>query len=278
MAVVAPPPTRLKKGNLLVPRERSSTPPARSKPSRRPRSCGSSDESREVPIEGFASKRAREGQLLDGLPAGDRKALLACSTPRSFEPNDTLFVQGERHVNNFLICSGLVRTYYTSMTGKEITLAYWSVDDLVGGPDFFDEATQHIWSARVVEKSEVLAIRGSDLAELTSLRPKIARYVIDSLTFKLRWVCSLLQALGTGSVSFRLAYLLVRLAEMYGIPDRDGTVIQYHFSQEDLGNMVGATRQWVSTTLRAFQRDGIVANRNRRIVIRDLSTLRRMAG
>lgn len=254
------------------------TPPRKSGTRSRPGAEAGCEDPRKRSAAGSTAHVAPADPLLDGLPAGDRSALLECSIARVFVPGDTLFVQGERHVSNFLIRSGLVRTYYTSATGKEITLAYWSVNDLVGGPDFFNESTLHIWSAKAVEKTEVLAIRGNDLEELTGTRPKIARYVIDSLTFKLQWVCSLLQALGTRSVSLRLAYLLVKLAEMYGIPDREGIVIQHHFSQEDLANMVGATRQWVSTTLRQFQREGILVNRNRRLIISDISALRRMAG
>jgi CRP/FNR family transcriptional regulator len=45
-------------------------------------------------------------------------------------------------------------------------------------------------------------------------------------------------------------------------------------SHEDLGKMIGTTRESVSRTLAAWRRHGIVANRGRRLLIRKLQVLR----
>jgi CRP-like cAMP-binding protein len=129
-----------------------------------------------------------------------------------------------------------------------------------------------------VEDTVLWVLAAEDLESLVHTRPLIARFIIDSMTVKLFWVSSLLQAFGTQSVFLRLAHLMLKLAEVYGVPTRTGIAIRHHFTQEDLANMVGATRQWVSTTLRHFQRDNIVICRKRYLEIQNIDLLRRLVG
>jgi CRP-like cAMP-binding protein len=212
------------------------------------------------------------------LPPEDRARLLAASTHRRFPKGSTVFAQGNPHTTTFVVESGLVRTYYTSATGKEVTMAYWSDGDLLGGPNFLTAETNHVWSARAVEDATIWCIAAEELERLVNSRPLIARFIIDSMTVKLFWVSGLLQGFGTQSVFLRLAHLLLKLAEMYGEPTRNGIAIRYHFTQEDLANLVGATRQWVSTTMRHFQRDGIIYCDKRRLEIHNVELLRRIVG
>lgn len=212
------------------------------------------------------------------LPVAEKEMLLSKGNRRRFAKGAPIFAQGQRHVASFVVESGLVRTYYTSSTGKEVTMSYWSEGDLIGGPNFLTADTAHVWSAQAVEDTVLWVIAAEDLERLVHTRPLIARFIIDSMTVKLFWVSSLLQAFGTQSVFLRLAHLMLKLAEVYGVPTRTGIAIRHHFTQEDLANMVGATRQWVSTTLRHFQRDNIVICRKRYLEILNIELLRRLVG
>jgi CRP/FNR family cyclic AMP-dependent transcriptional regulator len=212
------------------------------------------------------------------LPPEEKAALLAACTRKRVAKGSTVFTQGTLHTTTFIVERGLVRTYYTSSTGKEVTMAYWSDGDLIGGPNVLTADTMHVWSARAVEDAEVWCIAAHDLELLVGTRPAIARFVIDSLTLKLFWLSALLQAFGTQSVFLRLAHLLLKLADLYGTPTRNGIAIRHYFTQEDLANMVGATRQWVSTTLRHFQNDGIVRCGKRQLEIVNVEVLRRIVG
>lgn len=207
------------------------------------------------------------------LSENEKASFLAQCSERHVPHNKTIFYQGHKHTT-FLIKEGLVRTFYVSPSGKEITLAYWSEGDLIGGPYFFDDQRKNIWSAKAVGNCIVLAIEGAKLQRLAMRMPAVASFVMDSLSFKLHWVSLLLQTLGTEFVHCRLATLLLRLSELYGDPCEDAIVIRYNFTQGDLGAMVGATRQWVSMSLGHLQRDGIVRLHKRRLYILDLERLK----
>src|SRR6267142_1076383 len=98
------------------------------------------------------------------LPQSD-----ASSAPKQqdFDAGAHLFSQGEPYTESYLICSGIVRTYYVSPTGKEITIAYWSEGALVGGPNIFYENRPHIWSAQGATQVVTQGIRGRGLEELS---------------------------------------------------------------------------------------------------------------
>jgi len=222
--------------------------------------------------------RSAVGQpaLLEQLSGDDRQRFLDRCTELSFKPRDTIFSQHLATTATFVIMEGLVRTYYLSPVGREVTMAFWSTGDLIGGPAFFGERPRHIWSAQAIGPTRVLAISTKALKQLAQEVPAVALGIIDALSFKLHWVSLMLQTMGTESVTQRLATLLLRLSETYGEPAQEGISIRYPFSQADLASMVGATRPWVSTMFGRLQKEGIVAMRSRHIVIIRLAKLKEM--
>jgi CRP/FNR family cyclic AMP-dependent transcriptional regulator len=224
----------------------------------------------------MGSPRSALGQpaLLDQLSREDRRRFLDRCTELNFRPRDPIFSQNLPTSAAFVIVDGLIRTYYLSPAGREVTMAFWSSGHLIGGPAFFGERPTHIWSAQAIEPTSVLAISSSALKQLATDLPAVAMAIIDALSFKLHWVSLMLQTMGTESVTQRLATLLLRLSETYGNRTADGIEIRYPFSQADLASMVGASRPWVSTMFGRLQKQGIIAMRNRRIVIVRLAQLR----
>lgn len=215
-----------------------------------------------------------QGDILARLEPASRAELERRCTARRVSAGTVLFAQGEPHTETFFLQNGLVRTFYLSPSGKEITLAFWSAGDLIGGPDFFGDSP-HIWSARCVKDTSLLAVAGPELRALTRAHPDLCECVVDALAFKTHWLSVLLQSLTTECVTDRLAHQLVLLCSIYGVEDKDGIAIRHEFTQEDLAGMVGATRQWVSMVLNQLQRAGLIRVRNRHLVIRDPDALMR---
>src|SRR5262249_42901341 len=81
------------------------------------------------------------------------------------------------------------------------------------------------------------------------------------LSFKGKCYSALVQMLGTRSVTDRLAHLLLHLVDAYGIKVPDGILIGAAFTHADLAHMVGATRQWVTISLKRLQEQGVVVCR-----------------
>jgi CRP-like cAMP-binding protein len=195
--------------------------------------------------------------LLGRLSEAARARVLAAGRPRALERGETLFRQGDPHTGIFLVESGLIRVFYTAPSAREITLAYWYPGNFVGGPEVFGGG-HHVWSGVAARRSSVLALAGPELKRLIGQLPELGIGVIEGLVFKGKCYSALAQMLGTRSVTERLAMLLNSLCEIYGIEEADGIFIGAAFTHEDLAHMVGATRQWVTMTLKRFQDQGVL--------------------
>jgi CRP-like cAMP-binding protein len=213
----------------------------------------------------------RQPNLLAELGTSDRQLVLSLARRRHVDPGGVVFGHGDLHDAIYLIESGLVRTFYSSPSGREITLAYWTAGNLVGAPQVFGGGT-YLWSCKAVSRTDLLVLRGADVRALVERSPQMAVGLIEALAFKVRWLSGLVQVLGTQSVTGRLAFLLETLSDLHGVCESGGIAIDMPFTHEDLANMVGASRQWVTTALDRFQQQGIVRIRKRHLVIirRDL--------
>jgi CRP/FNR family cyclic AMP-dependent transcriptional regulator len=239
------------------------------------------------------SPRGRDGQALllveSQALVGGPSPLLAWLTPREREQvlsqgrrrvlnrGQTLFNQGAAHEGIYLIESGRIRVFYTAPAGREITLAYWHPGNFVGGPEVFGSGV-HLWSGVAAANSSVVQIPGKALRALVMQIPSLAIGLIEGLTFKGKCYSGLAQMLGTRSVTERLAHLLLHLVDTYGVEDSDGVLIGAAFTHADLAHMVGATRQWITISLKRLQDQGVITCRKSQIVVRRPDVLEEMRG
>jgi CRP-like cAMP-binding protein len=84
--------------------------------------------------------------------------------------------------------------------------------------------------------------------------------------------------LGTRSITERLAHLLLHLVDLYGVKTLDGMLIGAAFTHADLAHMVGATRQWVTISLKRLHDKHVLSVGKSKIVVRRLDVLQEMRG
>jgi CRP/FNR family cyclic AMP-dependent transcriptional regulator len=65
----------------------------------------------------------------------------------------------------------------------------------------------------------------------------------------------------------RLARVLLQLSEKYGEEVPAGTLITVRLTHEDLANLIGTSRETVTTQLNKFTRMGLVKRRARRLIV-----------
>ncbi len=215
--------------------------------------------------------------LFQALSEREQKEVMAHGTQRVVHRRQMLFVQGTPHDGIYLIQSGRVRVFYTAPSGREITLAYWHRGNFVGGPQVFGSGV-HLWSGIATTDCSVVHIPGKLLRRLVVQIPSLAIGIIEGLVFKGKCYSALAQMLGTRSVTERLAHLLLHLADIYGVPQHGAIVISTALSHADIAHMVGATRQWVTISLKRFEGKGIIASSKSKVVIYRLDKLAQLRG
>lgn len=200
--------------------------------------------------------------FLDALSSIAREQVIGSGRRIAVRPGEPVFTQGDPHTGIFLIESGRVRVFYTGPSGREVTLAYWTPGNFIGGPSLHHGGA-HQWSGVAIEPVEVIALSSKMLKTLMEDIPGFAICLIEGLEAKGRCYTAMAQMLGTRSVIERLAQLLLNLGELYGRPDSGAIAIPDMISHDEIAALVGSTRQWVTMMLKRFVAEHVVAYRGR---------------
>ena len=127
-------------------------------------------------------------------------------------------------------------------------------------------------------ETEVWSIEGRDLRALVEARPPLALEIIRGLNDRSRALRRRVNGLTFKEVPARLAEQLVMLAETHGERCPHGGEVDLRgVTQQDLADLVGASRSFVSTLINEMKRDGLLGNVGRTLCLRDQRALRRLA-
>ena len=210
------------------------------------------------------------------LPAVDRADLLSCASRRELNKGELIFKIGDPTTHVYVLESGRAKVYHPSPGGKEVLLWFCFPWELFGlaevGHGEHRQAT-----AQLCERSALLSIPSADFQDFVRTHPAAALLVIDLLSLRLRNLGNTLQQLVASDVTARVVTLLTRLSACYGIPADGEVCLDLDVTQQELADMVGATRQTVSSTLSMLRRSGAIHFKNRRIYIASEALLSSMA-
>lgn len=209
----------------------------------------------------------RQPSVFRRLTEDQRAIVLACAERRRIAKGAAVFAQGEPRASVFIIDRGIVRTFYTSPTGREFTLMYWQPGNLVGIPELLEEGIYR-WSGFAVTPTDVLAFKCTILRSLVVQMPELSLGLIEALEFKSKCSSMVIEMLSTMNVSERLSQALRNIAEVHGERTGEEIVLRAPFTHEALATMVGASRQWVTTELHNLEKRSILRIGRRRITIK----------
>jgi cAMP-binding proteins - catabolite gene activator and regulatory subunit of cAMP-dependent protein kinases len=214
--------------------------------------------------------------LLASLSEAEYARLRMVSPILDFSTGETVFRQGDHHEGIFVILAGRVRVYYGGPSGREITLAYWTPGNFIGGPEIFG-GSPHMWSGEAVRPTQVLHVHGPELRRQAERSPRLAMALIDAMVHKGKCFSALIHMLGTRSATERLAQLLVLMGDLEGRRLPEGIAISRDLTQDELAKMVGSSRQWIYSTLERFRKERLVELGSDRILILNEEVLRQYA-
>ena len=209
------------------------------------------------------------------LPDVDRAKLLSCASRRELNKGELIFKIGDPTTHVYVLESGRAKVYHPTPGGKEVLLWFCFPWELFGlaevGHGEHRQAT-----AQLCERSTLVSIPSEDFQDFVRTHPAAALLVIDLLSLRVRSLGNTLQQLVASDVTARVVTLLARLSASCGKPADGEVCLDLDVTQQELADMVGATRQTVSSTLSMLRRSGAIYFKNRRICITSEALLSRM--
>ena len=216
----------------------------------------------------------RRCYLFDG--ASDR-ALARLATEASEETARTgqaLFAVGDEADGLRIVTAGLVRVWINDADGKELTLTLLEPGDALGEIALLDGMPRSA-NATAQEVSRLLVLRRSSFQRVLGEEPALALHLVTLLCERLRRATGDIESLAFLDLRHRLARKLHDLAIAHATIDGNRARFTRKFSQMEIAQMLGVTREAVNKQLAALSGDGTVRIVAGRIEIDDLAALTR---
>jgi CRP-like cAMP-binding protein len=168
-----------------------------------------------------------------------------------------LFRKGDPGTHMVVVVRGRVKVCTHSEDGKELVLNLINPGEVVGEIALLDGADRTADAVTLVD-SDLLILERRDFIPFLHRHPDACMRLIAVLCERLRRTSELLEEALFLEGSSRLAKRLVHLAEIFGKPVSDGVKIGISLSQQQLGNMVGMSRESMNKQLKQWRQDGLV--------------------
>lgn len=214
--------------------------------------------------------------FLCSLPPSARKALAAITYMTSYPEGAILFTEQETPRGVFLVLRGRVKISMTSAEGKTVILRIAKNGEAVGLHAVVASAPCQA-TAETLELSQIAFARREAFLNFLREYPEAALQAAKQLGADYRMACEQVRALGLlHSAPRKLAGFLLEWAAS-GQPARDGLRAKLTLTHEEIGQMIGASRETVTRTLAGFKNQRLVMLKGSTLVIQNPTALQHFA-
>jgi CRP-like cAMP-binding protein len=184
----------------------------------------------------------------------------------------TLFKEGDAGDRLFVVVEGKLKLGTSSGDGRENLLSILGPGDMFGELSLFDPGPRTA-TATAVTDSRVLALANDQVIGWVTAHPQVSLQLLKRLARRLRRTNEVLADLVFADVPGRVAKAIMDLGERFGTKKEDGLHVNHELTQEELAQLVGASRETVNKALADFAGRGWVRLEPRAVVVLDYERL-----
>ena len=218
----------------------------------------------------------RRAPLFSTLDDEAAESLIATMTAAHLERGDILFHEGDQGDRLYVIGEGKIKLGRTSPDGRENLLAILGPGEMFGELSLFDPGPRTA-TATAVAETQVVSMGNDQLKDFLSTRPGAAAVLLAALARRLRRTNESLADLVFTDVPGRVAKALLDLSARFGRPVDEGVMVAHDLTQEELAQLVGASRETVNKALADFATRGWLRLEARAVLLLDVDRLQRRA-
>jgi CRP-like cAMP-binding protein len=217
-----------------------------------------------------------ETPLFAGIDPAERAGLLASTRVVRLRRGDVLFRQGDAGQTFFIIAAGKMKLGYRSADGRESLIAVLGPGEMIGELTLFDPGPRTA-TAVAVSDAELSALSHSQLTAWIEAHPQVATHLLTALAHRLRRTNEVVGDLVFCDVPGRVARMILDLSRRFGQQQDRGVYVRHDLTQEELAQLVGASRETVNKALSGFSQRGWIRVEGRALTVLDGERLRRRA-
>lgn len=214
----------------------------------------------------------RTAPLFSALDDESAASLRASMTLVKVPKGNTLFKEGDAGDRLFVVVEGKLKLGTSSIDGRENLLSILGPGDMFGELSLFDPGPRTATAAAVTD-ARVLALAHDQVIGLVTQHPQVSLELLARLAQRLRRTNEVLADLVFSDVPGRVAKALMDLGSRFGVQKDDGLHVNHDLTQEELAQLVGASRETVNKALADFAARSWVRLEPRAVVVLDYERL-----
>lgn len=194
----------------------------------------------------------------------------------SHRKGQILYYEGTRPLGIFCINGGVVKVYKTASNGKEQIIHLAQKGDFLGYAALLGEEN-YTNTAMIIEDAKICFIPRESFLNTLFSNSKFFKRITMALSHEIGVMEEKLTGATQKSIRERLAYLLLQLAQSYGIDGGESQRIDLVLSREEIAGMVGTATESVIRLLSEFKKDNLIELEGKRIIVKDKRGLARLS-
>lgn len=219
------------------------------------------------------------GRWFSSLSPSLRHDILRCAYVKRYKDSDLISARGDAPEEWIACAKGAVRVSSTSISGKQITLTYVEPGIWFGDVAIFD-GDRRTHDAYAHGQTSVLCVARADFKKILAAHVELYEAMLRLHARRIRQLYGLVEDLNTLPLRARLAKQLLHLARSYGVPclsEANEVRIGLQLAQEELAQLLGASRQRVNQELKAMEREEAIRVEPGGLVVRNRAVLLRIS-
>ena len=197
----------------------------------------------------------RSSPLFGGMDADSARSLIEQMTRIELNRGEVVFNEGDEGQAMYIIVKGKVKLARTARDGRENLLGLLGVGDMMGELSVFDPGPR-VSRAHAVEDSVVYELPKAVLDRWLDDHLEMSRHLLRALAQRIRRLSNSMADLVFSDVPGRVAKAILDLGHRFGRMERGHVTVRHGLTQEELAQLVGASRETVNKALAEFASRG----------------------
>jgi len=205
-------------------------------------------------------------RLFDDINPSEMQEMERITRMEEVKKRQPLYLPGDPSSNVYLLKQGRVKIANTAASGKEITFDILEPGEIFGELDALEDSPRST-SAEALDDALICVIPRKDFDRYLAMHPNVTIKLTKLIGLRLKRIQSRVEDLVFKDVPARLAHLLLELRKSDAVAEGNGIRLRAKLTHQEMANLIGCSRETVSTILGQFRDDGLVRMDGRTITI-----------
>ncbi len=210
---------------------------------------------------------ARKVPIFSSLTNEEIADIIRITGHFDYSKGEFLCHEGEKASELFIVNEGKVKLSKFNRDGKEQILRILSNGSFFGEYYLLSESVPCNFSAIAVTDLKICTLGKAQMDKLLKVHPEIGLKLLKEVSTRLIQTENLAGTLSSQDTDSKVAYILLEMAEKYGVPSTEGIRIETPLNREEMANYAGVTRETMSRKLSSFEKTGMIKVTGHRIII-----------